>query len=63
MSLVLKGVFSFRGMCPRHKQYNPIKSGQGAIKGGCPKCNALYKVWSSWIIFMKDRNYADDLLA
>jgi len=63
MSLVLKGDFSFKGMCPKHKQYNPIKSGQGAIKGGCNKCNALYKVWIEWINFMKARNFADDLLA
>ena len=62
MAFTLNGTFSFRGVCPRHKRYDPIKQGQGGIKGGCPKCAALYSAWSGWIEFMRKRNYADEIV-
>lgn len=31
--------------CPKHKRYNPARDGQGAIKGGCAWCVALWKVY------------------
>lgn len=62
MAFKLKGDFTFTGTCPRHKRYDPIKYGQGAIKGGCPKCAAIYRVWAAWISFMEQRNTADEIL-
>jgi len=46
---MLKITFSLRtkmrikGKCSRHPGYNP-ESGQGAIRGGCATCQALYEV-------------------
>lgn len=30
--------------CPTHLRYNP-ESGQGAIRGGCIYCNALFEIY------------------
>lgn len=32
-----------RGKCPVHPRYNP-NLGEGAIRGGCPHCRALFAV-------------------
>ena len=37
----------FEGRCARHKRYNPAVDGQGAIKGGCPRCALLFDIWEA----------------
>ena len=37
----------FDGRCARHKRYNPAVDGQGAIKGGCPRCTLLFDIWQA----------------
>ena len=37
----------FEGRCARHKRYNPPVDGQGAIKGGCPRCLLLFDIWQA----------------
>lgn len=37
----------FDGRCARHKRYNPAVDGQGAIRGGCPRCNLLFEIWEA----------------
>jgi hypothetical protein len=32
-----------KGKCPKHPRFNP-EMGEGAIRGGCPDCSALYQV-------------------
>ena len=32
-----------KGRCPKHPRFNP-EIGQGAIRGGCRECPALYQV-------------------
>jgi hypothetical protein len=32
-----------KGKCPKHPRFNP-EIGQGAIRGGCRECLALYQV-------------------
>jgi hypothetical protein len=34
------GIVRFRGKCSKHPHYDPHE-GQGAIKGGCKRCEAL----------------------
>jgi hypothetical protein len=36
--------------CPKHKRYNPARDGEGAIRGGCAQCQAL---WQAWLIALK----------
>lgn len=38
------GVVRWRGKCSRHPSFDPYADGQGAIKGGCPKCRALFEI-------------------
>lgn len=38
------GTVRFRAKCPRHPRYNPLIEGEGAIKGGCPKCQLLLEI-------------------
>ena len=33
--------------CEKHPTYNPEKHGQGAIKGGCSRCNFLYSIFAT----------------
>jgi hypothetical protein len=35
-----------KGKCPKHPRFNP-EMGQGAIRGGCRECLALYQVVSA----------------
>ncbi|MGA2269649.1 MAG: hypothetical protein ABSH44_14375 [Bryobacteraceae bacterium] len=37
----------FEGRCARHKRYNPAVDGQGAIRGGCPRCHLLFDIWET----------------
>jgi len=37
----------FEGRCARHKRYNPAVDGQGAIKGGCKRCELLFQIWET----------------
>ena len=37
----------FEGRCARHKRYNPAVDGQGAIKGGCTRCELLFQIWEA----------------
>lgn len=37
----------FDGRCARHKRYNPPVDGQGAIKGGCKRCELLFQIWEA----------------
>jgi hypothetical protein len=39
------GTVRFRAKCPRHPRYNPAIEGEGAIKGGCPKCQLLLEIF------------------
>ncbi len=39
------GTVRFRAKCPRHPRYNPAIDGEGAIKGGCPKCQLLLEIF------------------
>jgi hypothetical protein len=54
----------FEGRCARHKRYNPAVDGQGAIKGGCPRCHLLFDIWEASLklnqfIRKFDPNYDD----
>jgi hypothetical protein len=31
--------------CPKHPRYNPAKDGEGAIRGSCRICLALFTLW------------------
>jgi hypothetical protein len=37
----------FEGRCAKHKRYNPAIDGQGAIKGGCNRCDLLFRIWEA----------------
>jgi hypothetical protein len=39
------GTVRFRAKCQRHPRYNPALEGEGAIKGGCPKCQLLLEIF------------------
>ncbi|HEY2017227.1 MAG TPA: hypothetical protein VGH38_27165 [Bryobacteraceae bacterium] len=57
----------FNGRCARHRRYNPAVDGEGAIRGGCPRCNLLFEIWQAslklnQLIRKFDPNY-DDLQA
>jgi hypothetical protein len=39
----------FEGRCAKHKRYNPPVDGQGAIKGGCQRCELLFQIWETSI--------------
>ena len=39
------GVISFAGKCPRHPRFDPEDEGAGAIRGGCPRCQALFEIY------------------
>lgn len=43
LTLSLRSKMRLKGKCPRHPGYTP-ESGQGAIRGGCATCHALYEV-------------------
>lgn len=36
---------SFKVSCEKHRRYDPIKSGQGGIKGGCEMCGRIYDLF------------------
>ena len=38
------GVVRWRGKCSRHPKFDPYADGQGAIRGACPKCTALFEI-------------------
>lgn len=52
LTFSLRSKMRLRGKCPRHPGYNP-EAGQGAIRGGCATCHALYQV-----IAARDEVYA-----
>ncbi len=35
------GTVRWRGKCSKHPMFDPYTDGRGAVKGGCPRCNAL----------------------
>jgi hypothetical protein len=37
------GTIRFKGRCSRHPRFNP-EHGEGAIRGGCPRCQKLYDI-------------------
>jgi phage FluMu protein Com len=41
------GTISFAGKCPRHPRFNPEEEGAGAIRGGCPRCQALQDIYEA----------------
>jgi len=41
--VVVRLKLRLKGKCPNHPRYNP-ELGQGAIRGGCQYCQALYAV-------------------
>jgi hypothetical protein len=45
---MMKGRASFDLRCPKHTRYNPTIHGQGAIRGGCTNCLALWKVMKAF---------------
>lgn len=38
------GTVKWKGKCPNHPKYNPAIDGQGAIRGGCGRCGALFEI-------------------
>jgi hypothetical protein len=36
--------YRWKGKCPKHPRYDPVKGGEGAIKGTCPTCTLLFRV-------------------
>ncbi len=39
------GSVRWKGRCSKHSGYNPEIDGQGAIRGGCRRCQLLYEIW------------------
>jgi hypothetical protein len=39
------GVVRWRGKCSRHPTYDPYSDGEGAIRGGCARCTALFEIY------------------
>lgn len=37
--------FKLHAACPKHPRYNPARQGKGGIKGGCPTCEKLWRIW------------------
>lgn len=52
LTFSLQSKMRLKGKCPRHPGYNP-EAGQGAIRGACSGCQALYQV-----IAARDEVYA-----
>lgn len=42
------GTIRFKAKCNRHPTYNP-EDGQGAIRGGCPKCLQLFEIYQAYL--------------
>lgn len=38
------GAVKWRGKCSRHPMFDPTVDGQGAVKGGCPRCEMLVEI-------------------
>lgn len=45
MALQIK--LKWKGHCERHPKYNPEKTGQGGIRGGCPQCESLLEIFNA----------------
>jgi hypothetical protein len=41
------GTIRFKAKCNRHPKYNP-EDGQGAIRGGCAKCQQLFDIYKAY---------------
>ncbi|MBM3788506.1 MAG: hypothetical protein FJW30_29575 [Acidobacteria bacterium] len=41
------GTIRFKAKCNRHPKYNP-EDGEGAIRGGCPKCRQLFEIYQAY---------------
>jgi len=41
--------YRIKGRCPRHLAYNPVKDGQGGIKGECTACYELLKAYRAYL--------------
>lgn len=39
--------YRWKGKCPKHPNYDPVKHGEGAIKGSCPTCTLLFRVYEA----------------
>jgi len=39
------GSIRWKGKCRTHPLYNPAHAGEGAIKGGCPRCGKLLDIF------------------
>jgi hypothetical protein len=35
--------------CPNHKRYDPARDGEGAIRGNCKYCAAMYNLYRTYI--------------
>lgn len=52
----------FKGTCPHHRNYSPVREGEGGIKGGCVYCFALQDVWMIAQRLKAKMNEADAVL-
>ena len=43
--------YRIKGLCPRHRAYNPVKDEQGGIKGECPACYELLNAYRAYLAF------------
>lgn len=34
--------------CGNHSRYDPERDGEGAIRGGCRECRAMYELYLMW---------------
>ncbi len=39
------GSIKWKGKCAKHPLYDPADGGQGAIRGGCPRCQSLLELY------------------
>ena len=39
--------YRWKGKCPKHPRYDPVRGGEGAIKGSCPTCTLLFRVYEA----------------
>lgn len=49
MAITLSFRKSSRLSCPRHIRFNPDLQGEGAIRGACPGCRAVYEAYRAFL--------------
>ena len=55
--------YRWKGRCPQHPRYDPGRHGEGAIKGNCPTCSLLFRVYEAHRLTIQVAASFDEVLS